>query len=273
MRNIEGEFFMENERILRTSVFGGFKKDDVLQYVEELKKEISALNEEIKEKAEKLSDLTGKVDELSVACDAAKTTEEKLSKVQEENSALQAENENLRKENLAFAKRMATLDEEEKAIEMKAEQVRLSESQLGAAFLDARKYSDEIVTAANRKATDTQNDASDSIEAQAAEIAKLSTDVDTLSDTLTKSVAALHADITALSLKLTKAAQSLKNRKDAEKFVPDISIKIEELDEKLADVNDAKDANGLTFIHYPSSSDHTNLQTDSVYRFDKTKEG
>lgn len=268
---------MENERILRTSVFGGFKKDDVLKYVEELKKEISALNEEIKEKAEKLSSLTGKVEELSEACEDARATEIELAKTKDEVTVLQTENESLRAENLIFAKRMATLDEEEKAIEEKAEQVKLSEAQLGAAFLDARKYSDEIVTAANRKATDTQNEASDSIEAQAAEIAKLSTDVDTLSDTLTKSVAALHADITALSLKLTKAAQSLKNRKDAEKFVPDISIKIEEeLGEKIAGITETNDGSGLTFIHYPSNTDFNedlNIQSDSVYRFDKTKEG
>ncbi len=35
---------MESERILRTSVFGGFRREDVLQYVEELKGEIAALS-------------------------------------------------------------------------------------------------------------------------------------------------------------------------------------------------------------------------------------
>ena len=143
--------------------------------------------------------------------------------------------------------------------------------------MDARKYSDEIVTAANRKAYGTQEEASQSIEAQAAKIAKLSTDVDSLSDTLTKSISALHADIAALSLKLSKSAQELKNRKDAEKFVPELSMKIEEeLGEKISGVTKTHDGTGLTYIQYPAQTEFNedlNIQPDTVYRFDQSKEG
>ena len=265
-----GRDSMDNERIFRTSVFGGFKKVDVLQYVEELKKEISDLNAEIIERAEKLKTLTDKVEELSAVCDAAKETEKQLVSAQEKIETLEAQNQQLKSENAALLRRVETIDAEKQEIDEKTEQVKRSEAQLGAAFLDARKYSDEIVTAANLKATETQNDASMNIEAQAAEIAKLSADVDTLADTLTKSVSSLHADIMALSLKLTKAAQSLKNRKDAEKFVPDISIKIEnELNETTASDIEAKEDNGLTYIHYPA-----NAQSDTVLPFGQhSKEG
>lgn len=268
---------MENERILRTSVFGGFKKEDVLKYVEELKAEISTLTEEIKEKANTLSDLSDRVDALSAECEEGKVAQEKLSETKEQVIVLETENQQLREDNLALSKRMATLDEEEARLQSKAEEVKASEAQLGAAFLDARKYSDEIVTAANKKANETQSEASDSIATQAAEIARLSSDVDVLSETLTKSIEALHADISTLSAKLSKAAQSLKNRKDAEKFIPDISMKIEEeLGETITGVTETNDGSGLTFIHYPSHTDFNedlNIKSDSIYHFGNSKEG
>ncbi len=146
----------------------------------------------------------------------------------------------------------------------KAEEIRASEAQLGAAFLDARKYSDEIVTAANKKANETALDASDSIAKQATEVARLSSDVDALAETLTKSIADLHANIAALSVKLSKSAQALSNRKDAEKFVPDISIKIEEFGEEFSALQDAS----LTVLQNGQGE-----TANTIYRFDATKEG
>ena len=49
---------MDSERILRTSIFGGFKREDVLGYVEELKAEIAVLSAEVQGK-------TAKIDALS----------------------------------------------------------------------------------------------------------------------------------------------------------------------------------------------------------------
>ena len=46
---------MDSERILRTSIFGGFKREDVLGYVEELKAEIAALRADVEEKSEKIA--------------------------------------------------------------------------------------------------------------------------------------------------------------------------------------------------------------------------
>ena len=213
---------MESERILRTSVFGGFRREDVLQYVEELKGEIAALS----------------------------------GKLQAQN-AQKAENE-------ALTARFAAIDTEKSEMHRKAEEIRASEAQLGAAFLDARKYSDEIVTAANKKANETALDASDSIAKQATEVARLSSDVDALAETLTKSIADLHANIAALSVKLSKSAQALSNRKDAEKFVPDISIKIEEFGEEFSALQDAS----LTVLQNGQGE-----TANTIYRFDATKEG
>lgn len=49
---------MDAEKIMRTSVFGGFKKEDVISYVEELKKEIESLKADVERRTAKSASLT-----------------------------------------------------------------------------------------------------------------------------------------------------------------------------------------------------------------------
>lgn len=256
---------MESERILRTSVFGGFRRADVLEYVEELKGEIAELSKMFDEQNTMISELSEMVDNLTDECEQAKAAEAKLAETAAALEGAQAENAALKSENEALTARFAKLDAEKSEMSKKAEEIRASEAQLGAAFLDARKYSDEIVTAANKKANETSLDASESIAQQATEVARLSSDVDALAATLTKSIDELHANIAALSVKLSKSAQALSARKDAEKFVPDISIKIEEFGEEFAALQDS----ALTVLQNGAQSESAN----TIYRFDATKEG
>ncbi len=256
---------MESERILRTSVFGGFRRADVLQYVEELKGEIAALSANLKTQTEQISELSETVDALTDRCARAEETEEKLAQTAGDLEKAECENAALKTENAVLTERFSKIDTEKSEMYRKAEEIRASEAQLGAAFLDARKYSDEIVNAANKKASETTLDASDSIAKQASEVARLSSDVDTLAATLTKSIDALHADISALSAKLSKAAQALSVRKDAEKFVPDISMKIEEISADIAVLQE----NPLTVLQSGTQGETAN----TIYRFDVTKEG
>lgn len=256
---------MESERILRTSVFGGFRRADVLEYVEELKSEIAELSKMFDEQNTMISELSEMVDNLTGECEQAKAAEAKLAETAAALEGAQAENAALKSENEALNARFAKIDAEKSEMSKKAEEIRASEAQLGAAFLDARKYSDEIVTAANKKANETSLDASESIAQQATEVARLSSDVDALAATLTKSIDELHANIAALSVKLSKSAQALSARKDAEKFVPDISIKIEEFGEEFAALQDS----ALTVLQNGAQGESAN----TIYRFDATKEG
>lgn len=256
---------MESERILRTSVFGGFRRTDVLEYVEELKGEIAELSKMFDEQNTMISELSEMVDNLTGECEQAKAAEAKLAETAAALEGAQAENAALKSENEALTARFAKIDAEKSEMSKKAEEIRASEAQLGAAFLDARKYSDEIVTAANKKANETSLDASESIAQQATEVARLSSDVDALAATLTKSIDELHANIAALSVKLSKSAQALSARKDAEKFVPDISIKIEEFGEEFAALQDS----ALTVLQNGAQGESAN----TIYRFDATKEG
>ncbi len=239
---------MDSERILRTAVFGGFKREDVIRYVEQLKEEISDLSEELRDKTEQIKALQEKADTLSAECEKAKETKEMLAEAVAALETANTENDRLQAENGALSERLSAVDRERETLDQKAQEIKASEAQLGVAFLDARKYADEIVTAANQKAGETQTEASDSIAKQAGEVARLSNDVDALAATLAKSIDELHADISALSVKLSCAAQSLANRKEAERFVPDISIKIEGSPSSPSGDSAKTDNSGLTLL-------------------------
>ena len=246
---------MDSERIFKTCIFGGFKREDVLQYVGELQAEIASLSEELQKKSDELSALSAKVNELEALCEAGEQAKQQLTvttgaleTAQQQSTALQAENEDLRTQ-------LSGLDDEKRKMEEKAQELRATQAQLGAAFLDARKYSDEIVNAANQRANETQADAAQSIREQASEIARLSADVDSISATLSKSVEDLHAQISALSAKLSKAAQALSVRRDAEKFLPDVSMHISpEISEAFSETEQGK-------------------SEQNIYRFGASKEG
>lgn len=264
---------MDSERILRTAVFGGFKREDVLQYVEDLKGQIVQLTEQVKGKSVQLKALQEMVDTLSAECEKAQETETKLTETVTALETAHAENARLQAENGELCARLSAASEERKALDKRAQEIRSSEAQLGLAFLDARKYSDEIVTAANKRAGETQTEASDSIAKQANEVARLSDDVDALAATLAKSIDELHADIAALSAKLSRAAQSLANRKEAERFLPDISIKIEDI--PSIQVQDAAkpDDGGLTLLKSSQNGTQASETKPAYRRIDTSVEG
>ena len=68
---------MDTEKIMRTSVFGGFKKEDVISYVEELKKEIESLKADVEKKDGKIGELNSKVLEAGKAKEAFEYQSEK----------------------------------------------------------------------------------------------------------------------------------------------------------------------------------------------------
>lgn len=239
---------MDSERIFKTCIFGGFKREDVLAYVDELKGQIASLSGDLQQKGGELSALQAKADELSALCEAGEEAKRALAKTSESLSAATAQNAALQAENDALHARLSAMDDEKRKMDEKAEELRETQAQLGAAFLDARKYSDEIVSAANRKANDAQLDAAQSIRDRAGDIARLTADVDAIAANFTRSVEDLRAEIAALSSKLTQSAQALSVRRE-EKFVPDVIMRVAE----TLDAAPASDAN--------------------IYRLDTPKEG
>lgn len=258
---------------MRTSVFGGFKKEDVLSYVEALQKQIEDLKNEISCKDKEISELELKADELTAQC-------EELSSVKSELEEKNTEIQTVKNENGEMSQKIEELTSiavEYEAAKQKFEnnnkELKAAETRLGAAFLDARKYSDEIVSAANEKAHSTSKAISDDISKQAGEISKLSQDVERLSASFAKSMDELQANITVLSQRMAAAAKNLSIRQDAV-FEPDLTVKFD-LDSDAEGIIETNDGSGLTFIQYPPNTDFNedlNIQPDMTFNFNKKEE-
>ncbi|MEE0442638.1 MAG: hypothetical protein UDC79_00415, partial [Acutalibacteraceae bacterium] len=156
-------------------------------------------------------------------------------------------------------------DESVCEFELKEQKIKTAEAQLGAAFLDARKYSDEIVSAANVKASDISAKASAEISEQAVEISKLTAEVNAISERFNRSIDELHSSIAALANKMSVSANELSKRKNAPSFVPDVSIKID--DENNIMLQNTVDDNSKKI------EDGFNLDSSTVFNFNKHKEG
>lgn len=87
---------MSSEQILKKSVLGGFKKEGVLNYVEQLQNEIINLKKEV-------SNSSKCQDELDELKDKKDSADRELCALKAENEALKAENARLLEQNAAYA--------------------------------------------------------------------------------------------------------------------------------------------------------------------------
>lgn len=258
---------------MRTSIFGGFKKEDVLSFVEELQKQLEDLKSEVASKQEAVSELEDKVIELSFQCDEIDSLKSELEEKNNEIDSVREENSELNKRIAELVAVKEEYDGEKQKFQKNNIELKAAETRLGAAFLDARKYSDEIVAAANEKAHNTTKAISDDISKQASEISHLSQDVEKLSASFANSMNELQANITVLSQRMAAAAKNLSIRQDTV-FEPDLTVKFD-LDDDAANVIETNDGSGLTYIQYPPHTDFNedlNIQADSAFKFNKKEE-
>lgn len=196
---------MGNESaIMKTALFGGFKKSDVLAFVEQLQSETVEVKEMLDSKREEALDLKNKIDELEAKLEELAKVNEKLTEKENEVKELSDKLEQALLENKQLSEKTVEFDE-------KTEKLRRAEKQIGAAYIDARRYSDDLVENAKSKAKDIGAIASQDIKREANEIETLLKDVDLISRKFNSSIEQLHKDVYALSSKLNSSASNLLN--------------------------------------------------------------
>lgn len=254
----KGAFEMSSEKkTMKTAVFGGFKKSDVLAYIESLQNDAAEISGELDKKRAEALELRKKIDALE------EKTEElsKISKAVEEKDAHIAELENKIKtvsaESEQYKSRLLEYQD-------KSERLSRAEKQIGAAYIDARRYSDEIVDNAKAKAKDIGALASQDVKSQANDIEQLLRDVDAVSKKFNSSLEQLHKDVYALSKKLNSSASNLLNLHTELPGLEAPSIFTEEnpiSEDILRDIPDAvaveetDDGSGLTYISYEPNTE------------------
>lgn len=251
--------------IMKTAVFGGFKKADVLSYVEQLQSETADIKEQLNSKRREAMELNDKIDELEEKLDSLLKVNEKLAEKEQEAAELTAKLGIAVAENTQYREKLAAMNE-------KGEKLRRAEKQIGAAYIDARRYSDELVDNAKAKAKDIGAIASQDVKHQASEIEMLLKDVDAISRKFNSSLEQLHKDVYALGTKLNTSASTLLNIHtdltgiEAQSFSYD-----EDLPEDAISVEKTDDGSDLTIITYPPNTDFNedlNIEPSSVLDFD-----
>ncbi len=190
--------------IMKTTLFGGFKKSDVLKFVEQLQTETADVKAMLDSKREEALELRNKIEELEDKLDGLAKVNDQLSEKEDEIRSLNERLESALAENKQMNDRINEYDE-------KSEKLRRAEKQIGAAYIDARRYSDDLVDNAKAKAKDIGAIASQDIKREAAEIETLLKDVDIISRKFNTSIEQLHKDVYALSSKLNSSASNLLN--------------------------------------------------------------
>ena len=189
--------------VMKTAIFGGFKKSDVLSLIEQLQTETTDAKELLDAKREEARDLRVKVEELEEKLEELTIVNEKLAEKETEVLNLTKKLDSALAENKQLIEKSAEYDE-------KTEKLRRAEKQIGAAYIDARRYSDDLVENAKSKAKDIGAFASQDIKREASEIESLLKDVDAISRKFNSSIEQLHKDVYALSSKLNSSASNFK---------------------------------------------------------------
>ena len=196
---------MSNEfTVMKTALFGGFKKSDVLSLIEKLQAETAETKEALDTKREEALELKNKIEELEEKLEELSVVNDKLSEKEKEVAELNRKLEEILLENKQLNEKSVEFDE-------KSEKLRRAEKQIGAAYIDARRYSDDLVENAKSKAKDIGAFASQDIKREASEIESLLKDVDAISRKFNSSIEQLHKDVYALSSKLNSSASNLLN--------------------------------------------------------------
>ncbi len=190
--------------IMKTTLFGGFKKSDVIKFVEQLQTETADVKAMLDTKREEALDLRNRIDELEEKLDELSKVNEQLAEKENEIKSLNEKLESALADNRQMSEKIIEYDE-------KSEKLRRAEKQIGAAYIDARRYSDDLVDNAKAKAKDIGAIASQDIKREAAEIETLLKDVDVISRKFNTSIEQLHKDVYALSSKLNSSASNLLN--------------------------------------------------------------
>lgn len=225
---------MANDVIFKTKAFGGFNKEEVMTYINRLISEKEELENKCKEFTDENNNLKNEVSEISQKLKAA---EEKAdSEVKEREDVLkilEAEREirdavckekdefgveilKLNKE-LTELKNKPVLSEEDAEVlnaenaKLKAEcdKLKAMEQQVGAAMLDARLRSDELIKEAEEKADLVRKDVYDAIGDTALKIDELSGGITEIARNFTKAVSDVEMRINLLTGNMSKTAQAL----------------------------------------------------------------
>ncbi len=215
---------MSKDLMFRTSAFGGFKKDEVMDFIESVLTEKIALERQLAANSAQVSQLNAQIASLkSEVADMGKLRSdiaELSAKINDYEVAIDDKDTLIQEltERLSKAEAQANAVNETEINELKRENERLQaeldkkrelERQVGAAMLDARVHSEELVEQAKERANSVTKAVYAAIGDTAVKIDDLSAGIGEIARNFTKSVEEVELRIKALTGDMSKTAQAL----------------------------------------------------------------
>ena len=213
---------MSKDLMFRTSAFGGFKKEEVMDFIEKVLTEKSALERQLAINTAKTTQLNGELASLqSEIADIGKLRSdvaELSAKINEYESAMDDKDTLIKELTERLSEAQAKAVDESEITALKVENERLQnelskkgdlERQVGAAMLDARVHSEELVEQAKERANSVTKAVYAAIGDTAVKIDDLSAGIGEIARNFTKSVEEVELRIKALTGDMSKTAQAL----------------------------------------------------------------
>lgn len=293
-----------NPALLKSSVFGGFKKKDVLSYIfelneatqdekqklaeqieelahsrESLSESVSEMERQITELKASLNDVTGRFqEEIEKNARYAELVEELKSQASKHESIVSHQNAEIARQTELNAK----LSEKNRAYEEKRNQVELAASQIAGLLGQAQNDAASVVSRAKLEAEDIIKNAKASIEAHVDEANKSVDDAYKKFYGFKAELDTLHVTITGAASAMTEKMQSLQDTvSDIGKLVPE-KLSAETLptlqyekddDPKTAEAKDSDSAAFTAAAISPSvEAEAANMTTDILRRYGVRKD-
>lgn len=195
------------------------KLENMLSAAESLKKQNAELKgkiESLKAELSEAEELKNEITKLTASLNEEMLKNEELQlTVEDLNTSLLEEkrkNEELSAKLLSYTQNPCNAEaliKENNELRAEAEKFRLMENQVGAAMLDARVHSDELIKEAKAKADSTTKKVYDAIGETALRIDSLSSDISDIARSFSKSAEEVELRINVLTGNMSKAAQLL----------------------------------------------------------------
>jgi len=189
-----------NEDILIKSVmFGGFNKEEVLKYIEKIQSEHLAQIEEMKHKQYETEQALLQVKELELQLEAEKKRFSALTKLNDE-----------------YCEKIYALEEQKKELNNKFEsmqedcgRMKSVETQIGSLLLNAALYSDKITQKAKQTANNVTENARQNIVSANEDVCRLGLDISQTASVFSKDISTISEKIKDLSETLSSLEKRL----------------------------------------------------------------
>lgn len=202
---------MSGDTLFRNATIGGFNKEDVMHYIELLKKS-AVENEANLERAMK------QLNELQRRTDVA---ENKLERETQKNEQLKKENDKLTERAETAEAKNAALTKRLSSFENSKSKLAAIEVQLGSLMVDAHMYADKIVETAKQEAKRISEETKQLVVQAKGEISDISADFVATSDEYGRLLNIINTKISDLPIQFDAISDSVKNDYESMDFAVD----------------------------------------------------